>query len=132
MARPSRYRVGIDESGVVHVQAEFDRAQDMNFKWETGFVLHRARDTQKLRWGVWDSTRILWDTGDAKASLGAIDAMLEKGYFLADTLMPEVMDGDAEGSAILLIPPGHQDRVELGGADRVTLESQRELLEEER
>lgn len=129
MARAKDYRLGIDDLGVVRLQATFETGAGLRFKWRTGFILHKDPVTQNPRWGIWDSQRVLWDTDDAKAAIQAIDALLENGYYLADTILPEIIEGYTDKSAIILLPPIHQDRVELTAKDRKILGSQRDILD---
>ncbi len=143
MAQAKNYRLGVDEEGVFHIQAQFEDhgPMDLRYKWRTGFILYQEHpelddppgavpEASALRWGIWDERRVLWATDNRQDAIQAIDALLEKGYYLADTLLPEVMEGYTEGSAILLVPPIHQDRIKLTPKDRGVLEEQRATLVE--
>lgn len=126
--------MGIDGDGVVHVQAFFGTSdvEDTDFTWKLAFIMHRKPPgSEHLLWGVWDGTRILADTDDKDAVLRMIGALLEKGYFLADTLLPAVIPA-AEGGYMSVIPPDTSERVDLDTTARTVLQGQREKLTGER
>ncbi len=128
----TRYSVGMDNKGIVHVQAIFasNGPDDLSFKWKTGFLIHRDRETDEIRWGIWDSKRVAWDTNRLDEALKAIESILEHGYYRADTILPDMIPEEGDDFAILLIPPLYIEDVAVGAIDREVLEGQKKFLEE--
>ena len=136
MATVKEYRVGTDGE-IVCVQAVFAAQEgvvqdDLNFRWKASWLLYRdASDgTPKMRWGVWDGRRVLWATSDLEVAMRLIDAILAKGAYRADTVMPDVIPTGSEDAAVLVFPPYQSETVTLDEESRESLGRQRTAIEE--
>jgi len=98
-------------NGELLVRARFERRfiENTNFRWKVGFVLYTANGDRRLRWGIWDGGTPK-DWRYEKDAIPYVEALLEKGYYLAETVFPP-LDGYTEGSFAVLVPPDYIEKV---------------------
>lgn len=122
------HRLGLDGQGVLHVQTFMEAGPDLNFVWRTGFVLFKDK-AGALRWGIWDDARVLVSV-EPKAALPFVNSLLKHCRYIADTVLPKVVEGDVPGSFMTVLPSEVRQEVKLTEADIYTLGEQRDVLDD--